>query len=81
MRPMRASPLARLLVSGFVAIFLFAAAYLLLDAFGIWPRLPAPLTHGVEVLTGLILLGALLSHLALATGGLPAGRAEAEHDR
>lgn len=74
---MRPSPLARLIVSGFVAIFLFAAAYLLLDAFGIWTRLPAGLTHGAEVLTGLILLFALLGHLALATGGLPAGGKDA----
>jgi hypothetical protein len=75
---MKASPLARLIVAGFIAIFVFAGAYLLLDAFGIWPRLPAPLTHGAEVLTGLILVLALLGHLALATGALPVGRTDSE---
>ena len=75
---MKASPLARLIVAGFIAIFVFAGGYLLLDAFGIWPRIPAGLTHLAEVLTGLILLLALLCHLALATGGLPVGRTDAE---
>jgi hypothetical protein len=77
---MRPAPLARMIVAGFVAIFLFAAAYLLLDAFGVLPRLPARLTHGAEVLTGVILLLALLSHLVLATGRLPAGRTDAERE-
>jgi hypothetical protein len=75
---MKPSLLARLIVAGFIAIFVFAAAYLLLDAFGIWPRLPARLTHAAEVLTGLILLLALLGHLVLATGDLPVERADAE---
>ena len=75
---MRPHPLARLLVAGFVAIFLFAAAYLLFDAFGILPRLPVMLTHRVEILTGLVLLLALLCHLALATGRLPVGRTDVE---
>ena len=75
---MRPSLLARLIVAGFIAIFIFAATYLLLDAFGIWPRLPARLTHGAEVLTGLILLLALVGHLVLATGGLPIDRANAD---
>lgn len=78
---MRTSLLARLIVAGFIAIFVFAAAYLLLDAFNIWPRIPAPLTHGAEVLTGLILVLALLGHLALATGPLPAELTDAERPR
>lgn len=68
---MKASPLARLIVLGFVCIFLSATGYLLLDSLGIWTRLPAPVTRGVEVATGLILLFALIGHLALATGQLP----------
>ena len=77
---MKPSLLARLIVSGFIVIFVFAAAYLLLDAFGVWPRLPAGLTRGAEVLTGSILAFALLGHLALATGSLPVGRSDAERD-
>ena len=75
---MRPSLLARLIVAGFIAIFIFAAAYLLLDAFDVWPRLPARLTHAAEVLTGLILVLALLGHLVLATGELPVERTDAE---
>jgi hypothetical protein len=68
---MNVPPLARLILWGFVAIFVFAAAYLLLDALGIWPRLPATLARGVEILTGLVLLGALVGHLVLSTGAMP----------
>ncbi len=75
---MKPSPLARMIVAGFIAIFAFAAAYLLLDAFGIWSRLPTRLTHGAEVLTGLILVLALLAHLVLATGKLPVESTGAE---
>jgi hypothetical protein len=67
---MKVAPLARLILFGFVGIFIVAASYLLLDTLGVWSRLPAGLTHGVEVVTGLILLFALLGHLALATGAL-----------
>lgn len=75
---MKVAPLARLILFGFVGIFIVAAGYLLLDAFGVWSRLPTGLTHGVEVATGLILLFALLGHLALATGTLPRADSEGE---
>lgn len=68
---MKAPLLARAILSAFLFLFAFAAAYLLLDSLGIWERLPAGLTHGVAVLSGLILLGALVGHLALASGPLP----------
>ena len=68
---MNVSALARLILRGFIAVFAVATAYLLLDAIGIWPRLPETLTRGVELLTGLVLLATLLGHLALATGALP----------
>ncbi|MFY9549814.1 MAG: hypothetical protein WAU32_01575 [Thermoanaerobaculia bacterium] len=63
--------LARLVLASFVWIFVLAATYLLLDAFGLWARLPVGLTHAVEVGTGLILLFVLLAHLGLSAGGLP----------
>ncbi len=68
---MKVSPLARLILFGFVGIFIIAAGYLLLDAFGVWSRLPAGLTHGV-------LLFVLLGHLALATGTPPWAGSEGE---
>src|SRR5205807_7699978 len=52
---MRPSPLARLVLYGFLAIFVVAAAYLLLDALGLWTRLPGALTRAVEIGTGAIL--------------------------
>jgi hypothetical protein len=70
---MKVSPLARLLLIAFVCIFISAGGYLLLDALGIWPRLPAAMVQATETVTGLILLFALLGHLALATGALPRG--------
>jgi hypothetical protein len=70
---MKVSPLARLLLIAFVCIFISAGGYLLLDALGIWPRLPTALVQAIETVTGLILLFALLGHLALATGALPRG--------
>ncbi len=75
---MKVSPLARLILFGFVGIFIIAAGYLLLAAFGVWSRLPAGLAHGVEVMTGLILLFVLLGHLALATGTPPWAGSEGE---
>ena len=69
---MKTPLLARLLLLGFLFLFAFAAAYLLLDSTGAWARISAPLAHGVEVCSGLVLLGALLAHLALASGRLPA---------
>jgi len=70
---MKISPLARLLLIAFVCIFISAAGYLLLDALGIWPRLPTALAQAIGTVTGLILLFALLGHLVLATGALPRG--------
>jgi hypothetical protein len=78
---MKAPILARLILGGFISIFALAATYLLLDTFGIWPRLPAGLTHGVAILTGSILLLALLGHLVLATGALPAEDTDADRGR
>jgi hypothetical protein len=68
---MKVALLARLLLLAFVCVFISAVGYLLLDVLGIWVRMPAALTQGVEVVTGLILLFALVGHLALATGALP----------
>jgi hypothetical protein len=68
---MKTPLLARAILSGFLFLFAFAATYLLLDSLGVWAKLPSSLTHGVGVLSGLILLGTLVGHLALATGRLP----------
>ncbi len=68
---MKAPLLARAILSAFLFLFAFAATYLLLDSLGVWAKLPPSLTHGVAVLSGLILLGTLVGHLALATGRLP----------
>ena len=75
---MKASLLARLVLGGFLAIFAFAGAYLLLDSLGVWPRIPASISKGMEVLTGLILVGTLAGHLALATGKLPVDSTDRE---
>ncbi len=53
---MKAPLLARAILSAFLFLFAFAAAYLLLDSLGIWERLPAGLTRGLAILSGLILL-------------------------
>jgi hypothetical protein len=68
---MKGPLLSRLLLLGFVWIGLFAVAHLLLDSLGVWSILPVPLTHGVEIVTGVILLLMLVGHLLLATGSLP----------
>jgi len=68
---MKSSPLARVLFVAFVVLFVFAAAYLLLDTLGVWPTLPVGLTRGLAILSGLILLGTLVGHLVLASGRLP----------
>jgi hypothetical protein len=78
---MKPSLLGRLILWGFVAIFVYSVAYVLLDAFGIWPRLPPRLIRGSEVLAGSILLFALLGHLVLATGALPAESPDPQRDR
>jgi len=63
--------LGRALLAGFLWVFLAAAAYLLLDTFGLWQRLPAGTMRAINVATGLVLLGELLGHLALVSGRLP----------
>ena len=68
---MKTPLLARAILYGFLFLFAFVATYLLLDSLGVWAKLPSRLTYGVEVLSGLILLGTLVGHLALATGRLP----------
>jgi hypothetical protein len=75
---MKASLLARLILCGFLAIFAFASAYLLLDSLGVWSRIPASVSHGMEFVTGLILLAALAGHLVLATGKLPVDTTDRE---
>jgi hypothetical protein len=75
---MKASLLARVVLGGFLAIFAFAGAYLLLDSLGVWPRIPASVSKGMEILTGLILVGTLAGHLALATGKLPVDSTDRE---
>lgn len=69
--PDRLPVLSRLLLFAFLWVFFLAGCYLLLDSVDLWARLPAALTHGVDVATGLALALALLAHLALATGALP----------
>ncbi len=64
--------LARAILAAFLFLFAFATAYLFLDSVGLWQMLPPGLTHGVEILSGLILFGTLLGHLGLASGQLPA---------
>jgi hypothetical protein len=68
---MKVAPLAKLILLAFVCVFISAAGYLLLDAVGVWPRLPDVLARAIAVVTGLILLFALVAHLVLATGALP----------
>jgi hypothetical protein len=69
---MKTPPLARLLLFGFLFLFAFAATYLLLDSTGAWTKIPATLARGLEIFSGLVLFGALIAHLALASGRLPA---------
>ncbi len=68
---MKAPLLARAILLGFLFLFAFAATYVLLDSLGIWEKLPLAVARGVEVLSGLILLGTLVGHLALSSGRLP----------
>ena len=68
---MKAPLLARAILFGFLFLFAFAATYVLLDSLGIWGKLPLAVARGVEVLSGLILLGTLVGHLVLAGGRLP----------
>ena len=75
---MKVPLLARLILWAFLAIFASAAGYVLLDSLGLWQRIPAAASRGVEVLTGLILLAALAGHLVLATGKLPVDTTDRE---
>jgi hypothetical protein len=68
---MKVAILARGILASFVCVFILAAAYLLFDVLGIWARLPEWLARATGIVTGLILLFALVGHLVLATGGLP----------
>jgi hypothetical protein len=66
---MKKTPLlVRLLLLAFLWFGFFAASYLLLDSLGIWVKLPAGLTNGLAVFTGLVLVFALAGHLVAATG-------------
>jgi hypothetical protein len=68
---MKAPLLARTILSAFLFLFAFAAAYLVLDSLGLWERLPPAAARGVAILSGLILFATLVAHLALASGRLP----------
>jgi hypothetical protein len=61
--------LGRALLLGFAWIFLFAIAYVLLDGFGLWQKLPGGLAQTIDVLTGAVLVFELFGHLGLAVGG------------
>lgn len=80
-RPAGPPLLARLILGGFLAVFAFAAAYVLLDAFGVWPRLPAALVRGLELATGAILLATLAAHLVLASGAIRAEGSDSGRSR
>lgn len=73
---MKIAPLAKFILLAFICVFISAAGYLLLDAVGVWPRLPDVLARAIGVVTGLILLLALVAHLVLATGALPHSASE-----
>jgi hypothetical protein len=80
-RPAGPPLLARLTLGGFLAVFAFAASYVLLDAFGVWPRLPAALVRGLELATGAILLATLAAHLVLASGAIRAEGSDSDRAR
>jgi hypothetical protein len=67
--------LGRALLLGFVWIFFFAFAYLLLDSLGIWQTLPPALTRAVDLTTGAVLAAELLGHIVLSSGRLSDERA------
>jgi hypothetical protein len=64
-------PLIQLLLFAFIWTGFYAGSYLLLDTLGLWPRLPGVLTHVLDLLTGAVLLLALVGNLILSTGRLP----------
>ncbi len=63
--------LGRALLLGFVWVFLFGFAYLLLDSLGVWQTLPLEVTRTVDLITGAVLAAELVGHLVLTTGRLP----------
>jgi len=63
--------LARALLLGFVWVFTFGFAYLLLDSLGVWQTLPPVLTRTIDLMTGAVLAAELAGHLVLTTGRLP----------
>lgn len=72
LRDMKQTPLlGRILLAGFVWIFLFAFVYLLLDSLGVWQALPPALTRAADLTTGAVLAAELVGHLVLASGRLP----------
>ena len=68
---MRTPFLARLILCTFIWVGLYGGTYILLDALGLWSRLPDALTHGLNLLTAALLLIALAAHLVVMTGRLP----------
>lgn len=72
--PTRTPLLARLALAAFMWVGLYGTTYILFDTFGIWARLPASFTRVLDLLTGAILLTALIAHLLLSTGRLPDSR-------
>ncbi|HWX24610.1 MAG TPA: hypothetical protein VN083_06180 [Vicinamibacteria bacterium] len=69
---MRNAPLlGRLLFVAVCWVGFMAVSYVILDGLGVWQALPQGLTHAADVLTGLVLVFALVGHLLLATGRIP----------
>lgn len=71
---MKDAPLIpRLMLFGFLWIFLFAAAYVLLDSLGLWTGLPSGIRTGIDLATGAILVLTMFGHLLAASGAVPGG--------
>jgi hypothetical protein len=69
---MKTAPiLGRLLFAAMCWVGFMAVSYVVLDGLGVWQALPQGLTHAANVLTGLVLVFALVGHLLLATGRIP----------
>jgi hypothetical protein len=68
---MRTPLLARLALLAFIWVGLYGGTYILFDTLGIWARLPESFTRVLDLLTGALLLTALIAHLLLSTGRLP----------
>jgi hypothetical protein len=63
--------LGRTLLLGFVWVFAFGFAYLLMDSLGVWKTLPPAVTRTIDLMTGAVLAAELVGHLVLTTGRLP----------